>query len=89
MHSDPKPSYKADVVVVNAYPIVNQGIDWSGARTSLQDGGSAIAISQHPWGFATFHNHEIRNWGGLVCKVIHTSRDPFPKHTGSKRILPR
>jgi len=62
MHSAPHPSHQADVVVVNAYPIANQGIDWSGARASLKQGGHAIAISQHPWGFAAVHYHEERNW---------------------------
>jgi nickel-dependent lactate racemase len=62
MHAATQPSHKADVVVVNAYPIANQGIDWTGARASLKEGGSAIAISQHPWGFAAVHYHEERNW---------------------------
>jgi nickel-dependent lactate racemase len=62
MHSANQPARRADVVVVNAYPIANQGIDWSGARASLKDGGSAVAIHQHPWGFAAVHYHEERNW---------------------------
>jgi len=47
-------------VVVNAYPIANQGIDWSGAIDSLREGGTAIAISQHPLGLAAVHYHEER-----------------------------
>ncbi|MHA2394854.1 MAG: lactate racemase domain-containing protein [Promethearchaeota archaeon] len=62
MHSAKQPAQKADVVVVNAYPITNQGIDWAGARDSLKDGGSVVAITQHPWGLATVHYHEERNW---------------------------
>lgn len=62
MHSAKPPAQKADVVVVNAYPITNQGIDWAGARESLRQGGSAVAVSQHPWGLATVHYHEERNW---------------------------
>jgi len=60
MHSAKPPAPKADIVVVNAYPIANQGIDWSGAIDSLGEGGSAIAISQHPWGLAAVHYHEER-----------------------------
>jgi hypothetical protein len=62
MHSAKQPAHTADVVVVNAYPIANQGIDWAGARASLKDGGSAIVIHQHPRGFAVVHYHEERNW---------------------------
>jgi nickel-dependent lactate racemase len=60
MHSGRPPLRKADVVVVNAYPIANQGIDWSGASDSLKEGGLAIAVSQHPWGPAAVHYHEER-----------------------------
>jgi nickel-dependent lactate racemase len=55
MHSAPSPTKKADIVIVNAYPQADQGIDWSGAQESLREGGTAIAIHHFTLGRAHLH----------------------------------
>jgi hypothetical protein len=50
-----KPSGKADVVVVNAYPQADQDIDWWGAQESLREGGTAVAVHRFTPGMALLH----------------------------------
>ena len=55
MHSTHSVTEKADIVVVNAYPQADQGIDWSGAQESLREGGTAVAIHHFTLGRAHLH----------------------------------
>jgi nickel-dependent lactate racemase len=55
MHSAPSVKEKADIVIVNAYPQADQGIDWSGAQESLREGGTAVAIHHFTLGRAHLH----------------------------------
>ncbi len=50
-----RPAPESDVVVVNAYPQADQDIDWWGAQTSLQEGGTAIAVHRFTAGRALLH----------------------------------
>jgi nickel-dependent lactate racemase len=60
MHSTPSLSKKADIVIVNAYPQADQGIDWGGAQESLREGGTAIGIHHFPLGRAYLHYRSER-----------------------------
>jgi hypothetical protein len=42
-------------VIVNAYPQADQGIDWWGARESLREGGTAVAVHHFTMGNALLH----------------------------------
>ena len=62
------PAKKADVVVVNAYPQADQGIDWSGAQDSLRDGGTVVAVHHFPPGSALIHyynEHMFGSWSRI------------------------
>ncbi len=60
MHSTPSLNKKADIVIVNAYPQADQGIDWWGAQDSLREGGTAIAIHHFQLGRAHLHYRQER-----------------------------
>lgn len=63
LHATPPPSEKADIVIVNAYPQADQGIDWSGAQDSLREEGTAVAIHHFPLGAAYLHYRQERMQG--------------------------
>jgi nickel-dependent lactate racemase len=68
MHSTPSFNKKADIVIVNAYPQADQGIDWWGAQESLREGGTAIAIHHFPLGRAYLHYRSermVKQWRRL------------------------
>ena len=44
VHALPPSSEKADIVVVNSYPMSAFGLDWSFASDALSEGGSAVGI---------------------------------------------
>ncbi|MCW4027336.1 MAG: lactate racemase domain-containing protein [Candidatus Bathyarchaeota archaeon] len=44
VHALPPSNKKADIVVVNSYPMSAFGVDWSVASDSLSEGGSAVGI---------------------------------------------
>ena len=46
---------KSDVVIVNAFPQADQGIDWWGAQESLREGGTAVAVHRFTAGKALLH----------------------------------
>jgi len=52
---DSRSAEKSDLVVVNAYPQVDQDIDWWGAQESLRDGGTAVAVHRFTPGRALLH----------------------------------
>ena len=52
---DSRAAPKSDVVVVNAYPQADQDIDWWGARESLREGGTAVAVHHFTMGNALLH----------------------------------
>jgi hypothetical protein len=59
----PSLNKKADIVIVNAYPQADQGIDWSGAQESLREGGTAVAIHHFLLGPAYLHYRQERMEG--------------------------
>ncbi len=50
-----RPAKKSDIVIINAYPNAGQGIDWWGGRSSLREGGTAVAIQKFPPGNSLIH----------------------------------
>lgn len=60
MHATPIPHEKSDIVIVNAYPQADQGIDWWGAQESLREGGTAVALYHFPLGRAYLHYRQER-----------------------------
>ncbi len=52
---DSRTAPKSDVVIVDAYPQADQDIDWWGARESLRDGGTAVAVHHFTMGSALLH----------------------------------
>jgi nickel-dependent lactate racemase len=52
---DSRTAAKSDVVIVNAYPQADQDIDWWGARESLREGGTAVAVHHFTMGSALLH----------------------------------
>ena len=46
---------ESDVVLVNAFPLADQDIDWSGAQGSLREGGTAVDLHKFRAGRAILH----------------------------------
>lgn len=60
MHST-KVNDKADIVVLNTYPLAHHGVyNWGLAESVLKEGGTVVAIKHHPLGTEITHYHEER-----------------------------
>jgi nickel-dependent lactate racemase len=61
MHSTIPPKKKADIVVVNSYPLACHGVyGWGAVSNSLKESGSLVSIHETPLGSEILHYHEER-----------------------------
>ena len=83
---DSKTAPRSDIVIVNAYPQADQGIDWWGARESLRKGGTAVAVHHFAMGNALLH-YMSEKMGALWRRMGGYERRSWPVKQAENTIV--
>lgn len=75
LHSTVPPQQKADIAIVNSYPVGNAPMHWALANDSLKEGGIAVGINDFEPGSDLMHYRQERIEGGRCT----TRLDGYPK----------